>query len=485
MKKETLEAVSISQKFPLCVDLDGTLVKTDILFESVLALLKITPLCILLFPLWLLKGKAHFKRQIARRVTLDVARLPYNQDLLKYLAQEHRAGRRILLVTASDANIAQQIANHLGLFTSVIASDGMNNLAGDKKLQAIEAYIGPGRFAYAGNDRIDLAVWKGASSAILVNASDDVVRTAQKVANVSHIFRTPRTRLRAFIQAIRVHQWVKNALIFVPLIVSHQVGNQDHVLNATLAFFAFSLCASGTYLLNDLLDLEADRSHHKKKYRAFAAGDLPIKFGLVASPLFSMAGLALSLLLPAPFTLVLVIYFMLTLGYSFYLKHTVLIDVILLAGLYTIRIMGGGAAIDVTISKWLLLFSLFFFLSLAFLKRFSELQELRSEGKDNSVSRDYFASDLSQVASMGVASGYIAVLVYTLYISSVEVKGLYGFPEVLWLICPIILYWISRMWLLAHRGQMHHDPVVFTIRDKVSYALGGACAIIMWFATGW
>jgi len=485
MKKEALESIPIPQECPLCVDLDGTLVKTDILFESVLALLKSNPLCILLLPIWFLKGKAHFKRQIAQRVTLDVTCLPYNQDLLTCLTREHRAGRKIFLATATDATIAQQIANHLGLFTSVIASDGVNNFKGHQKLQAIKDYIGPGRFSYAGNDKIDLAVWKGSHSAILVNASEDTVRKARKVANVSDIFPNRQWHFGAFIKAIRVHQWVKNVLILVPLIVSHQVGNYDYLLNAMVAFIAFSLCASGTYILNDLLDLEADRHHPQKKTRAFAAGDLPIKLGMITSPLFSMAGLALSLLLPAPFTLVLVIYFMLTLGYSFYLKHTVLIDVILLAGLYTIRIVGGGAAIDVTISKWLLLFSLFFFLSLAFLKRFSELQELRSEGKDNSVSRDYFASDLSQVASMGVASGYIAVLVYTLYISSVEVKGLYGFPEVLWLICPIILYWISRMWLLAHRGQMHHDPVVFTIRDKVSYALGGACAIIMWFATGW
>lgn len=484
MKKEALESIPIPQEYPLCVDLDGTLIKTDILFESALALLKTNPLYIFLLPLWLLKGKAHLKEQIARRVTLDVACLPYHEDLLTYLTREHRAGRSIVLVTGADARIAQQIANHLGLFTSVIASDGVNNLTGHRKLQAIENQFGATPFAYAGNGKIDLTVWKDSQSAILVNSTDRLVRIARTMSNVTHVFPNGKTRVRALIEAIRVHQWVKNGLIFVPLVVSHNVGNMDLLINAIVAFVSFCLCASGTYLLNDLLDLEADRHHHAKKYRAFAAGDLPITYGLVTSPLLTIAGLSLSVLLPPSFTVILSIYVLLTLSYSFHLKHIVVMDVIILAALYTIRIVAGGIAINVDISKWLLLFSLFFFLSLAFVKRLIELRDLRNEGKDGSISRDYSVMDISQIASLGTASGYIAILVYAFYINSVDVKALYPFPERLWLIVPLILYWISRMWVLAHRGQIHHDPVVFTIRDKVSWVIGALCATIMVFARG-
>lgn len=484
MKKEALQSIPIPRECPLCVDLDGTLVKTDLLFESVLALLKTNPLYIFSLPMWLLKGKAHLKEQIALRVTLDVACLPYHEDLLTYLTGEHRAGRRIVLVTGADVNVAKQIASHLGLFTSVIASDGVNNLTGRRKLQAIENQFGASPFAYAGNGKIDLTVWKSASSAILVNPTARLVRMARKVGNVTHVFPNGKTRVRALIEAIRVHQWVKNVLIFVPLIVSHQVGDPGRLLDAMLAFLAFCFCASGTYLLNDLLDLEADRHHHAKKHRALAAGDLPIKYGLIASPLLTITGLTLSLLLPSSFTVILIIYVLLTLSYSFHLKHVVVMDVILLAALYSIRIVGGGVAINVVISKWLLLFSLFFFLSLAFVKRLIELQNLRNEGKDVSISRDYCVMDIAQIANLGTCSGYIAILVYALYINSEEVKVLYAFPERLWLIVPLILYWISRIWILAHRGQIHHDPVVFTICDKVSVIIGALCATIMVFARG-
>jgi len=477
-------ALQSSEEPPLCIDLDDTLVKTDTLLESMLLLLKKKPVYVLLMPLWLLKGKSYLKQQIAQRVVLNVALLPYHSALLDYLMEQWRSGRKILLTTAADTSIANQIAEHLGIFHAVLATNGTPNLAGRAKLREIQNYLGSSEFVYAGNAKVDLPIWRTSKRAIIVNAPDRLVQTVSKVANVSHLFKEENNRLRRFISAIRPHQWVKNALVFIPLAAGHQIINPDRLLAAVLAFVAFSLCSSGVYLLNDLLDLEADRLHSSKQHRPFACGDLPVKVGLLVFPLFVFAGIGLSLLLPFDFTMILCAYFALTLAYSFYVKRIVILDVMLLALLYTLRMVAGGVATNIHITNWLLVFSMFFFLSLALLKRYSELHAIVRCAKETDQSRGYSTSDIDQLASMGSASGYITALVLGLYINSEDVKSLYAYPELLWLICPLILYWISRAWLIARRGAMDDDPVVFAVRDRASYLVGTLAVIIILLAIG-
>jgi 4-hydroxybenzoate polyprenyltransferase len=470
------ESVVRSDK-PLCVDLDGTLVRTDTFLESVLLLLGRKPL--LIFPLfgWLWRGKAYFKARVSERTALDPALLPYSAELLEFLRRERARGRYLVLATASNEQFAQRVAAYLGLFDAVVASNQTDNLLGARKLAALEARFGKNGFAYAGNARVDVPIWSHADHAILVNTSRAVQRTVEsRQIRVAHVFSNPARRLRALVRAARPYQWMKNLLIFIPLVVGHKLRDVPRVEAALGAFAAFSLCASAVYFLNDVLDLEADRRHESKKNRPFASGDLPLWAGLLAAPLLAAASLGLAWLVNGPFALFIAAYFAANLVYSAFLKRLPLMDVIFLAGLYTLRIGAGGAAADITISPWLLGFSMFFFLSLALVKRFAELRALETGRR---AARGYVAMDLAQLNTFGTASGYIAVLVFALYINSPDVRILYSRPLLLWAICPLLVYWISRVWLLANRGEFHEDPVLFALKDKTSYMIGILVAIAM------
>jgi len=468
---------------PLCVDLDGTLIKTDILLESVLGLLKTKPSYILLIPFWLLKGKAFIKKAIADLIIVDVNSLPYYSRFLEFLYEEHRKGRKLVLVTATDIRIARQIASHLGIFSEVIGSNGETNLSGKEKVDVLDRRYGRQGYDYAADSYTDLKVWAHANRAILVNSCQHLNNSVRKIVSVSRVFNDRPKFLPTLFRAIRVHQWAKNALIFVPLIVSHNLTKPALVLNALLAFLAFSLSASSAYLLNDLIDLEADRHHPKKMHRPFASGDLSLKVGYVAIPCFFVSSLVIGLRFSFSFFLLLLLYFILATAYSLYFKQFALVDVILLAGLYTLRIYAGGTAISVVPSEWLLAFSMFIFLSLALLKRFSELKLMIQTNKDSAEGRGYGTSDLGYVANVGLICGCMAVLVMALYISSKEVTVLYDRPDLLWLICPMMLYWITRAWLLANRGKIHEDPLLFALRDRTSYVLVVATGIIMILAS--
>ncbi len=451
---------------PLCVDLDGTLIKTDLLLESLLLLVKHQHRCLWQLPFWLLKGKAHFKREVTERVDLDVTTLPYREELLSFLEAEHLAGRKLMLATAADHHVATRVAEHIGLFDQVVASDGAVNFSGSEKLRALQKVFPEGAFVYAGDALVDLNVWRGAAGAVVIG--DRLASKVEGVAPVERVFPLER-RGRALLSAMRLHQWVKNSLIFVPLFLAHQLSAPS-LLAAGLAFLSFGLCASAVYLMNDMLDLEADRHHVRKRFRPFAAGTLPLKVGFLLVPGLLAASVLVALALPPLFLGVLAGYFAVTSAYSFHLKRVVVLDVIVLALLYTVRIIAGAAALTLPISPWLLAFSTFFFLSLAFVKRFSEL---RASNGETPSGRGYRAEDLEGLADLGSASGYVSVLVVALYINSPAVSQLYRAPLLLWLLCPLLLYWVSRVWLLARRGQMHDDPVVFALRDRVSYLVGG------------
>jgi 4-hydroxybenzoate polyprenyltransferase len=456
---------------PLVVDLDGTLIKTDLLVESVCSRLAQEPLSLFVLPFWLLKGRAHLKREIAQRVQLDAALLPYRTELVDYLRAEHDKGRAIVLATASDERFAKQVADHLKVFDTVLASDGITNLAAERKRERLVAQFGEKGFDYVGNESHDLAVWSSARKAIVVNPKPRLKRAVVKVAPFESVFEEPGASVGEYFRALRPQQWLKNILIFVPLLAAHLFSEPVLVATTVVAFMAFCCCASSGYLINDLCDLPADRHHPSKRLRPFASGRLPPVYGLAMAPALVVLGCLLSWLVSWLLVGFLLLYLTLTVAYSLRLKKVVLLDVFLLACFYTLRIIAGGIAAAVPLSVWLLAFSMFLFLSLAFIKRYAELVIMRSVDGDHAQARSYELSDAELLAIEGTASGYAAVLVLSLYIASGAVKVLYSTHLILWLVCPMLLYWIGYLWMVAHRGKMHHDPLVFAVRDGTSRIL--------------
>jgi 4-hydroxybenzoate polyprenyltransferase len=448
-------AVTVSQaQPPLCVDLDGTLIKSDVLLESVLVLLKKNPLYLFVLPLWLMRGKAALAAQVAARITLEPAALPYNRALVDWLRQEHAAGRSIWLCTTTNDRLSAAIATHLGIFDGVLANDPASR-------------FGASGFDYCDNESRDVAVWRHENGA----------------KKVLQAFPSRTSPLRAAFKALRPHQWAKNVLILVPLLAAHLHSVAGtRLIQTAVAMVAFCLCASSVYVLNDLLDLPADRAHARKSRRPFAAGDLSIGTGLIMAPALLITAIALAAFLPSKFQLVFATYYVVTASYSFGLKGIVLVDALLLAGLYTLRIIAGAAASEVPLSFWLLLFAVFLFLSLAFVKRFAELEALRRQQRLRAAGRGYHVEDLSLLQSLGIASGYMSVLVLALYINSPEIQALYERPKFIWMLCVLMLYWISRVWMKAQRGRMHDDPVVFALKDRVSLAIGLIAAVTVFAA---
>jgi 4-hydroxybenzoate polyprenyltransferase/phosphoserine phosphatase len=467
---------------PLCVDLDGTLIRSDLLHESALRLLRGGPHLVLALPLWLASGKAGLKRRIAGHVTLDVGSLPYDEEVVEWIRGERAAGRRVVLCTASDASYAKAVADHLGLFDDVIASDGQTNVSAGRKAALLAERFGDGGFDYAGNSRDDLPVWDRARRAILVGAPAALRTEAQRRFTVAREFERPAPGPLVWLRAMRLHQWLKNLLVFLPLAGAHRLLNAPLFGEAMLAFLAFGLCASGVYILNDLMDLESDRRHPRKRRRPFAAGAISLLAGALFGALLLNAALAIGLAVTPAFVGWLAAYFGVTLAYTFFLKRRVIVDCLTLGGLYTLRIVAGGAAVGIAPSFWLLAFSLFLFLSLAFVKRYSELMVLAKAEQTSAHGRGYQAGDLSIVQTMGVASGFTAVMLMALYINGDTVARLYSRPDVLWMTIPVLLYWVSRMWMQAHRGNMEDDPVVFAVKDKYSLACGALFVAVLWAA---
>lgn len=466
----------------LCVDLDGTLIRSDVLVESALALMRADAGMAIRLPFWLLRGKAYLKERIAAHADIDVRLLPYDERVLQLIEERRSAGHRIVLATATHRKFAQQIADHLGVFDEVIATEGQSNLSGARKRARLVDRFGERGFDYVGNSRDDLDVWASAGVGFVANAAPGVAEQASHAVRVEKVFES-RNRGSAYLRQVRLHQWAKNVLIFIPLILAHQTSNAALLWPTVLAFIAFGFTASSVYVLNDLLDLEADRHHVRKRHRPLAAGHIPITHGVLLAPLLLASALFISLWLPWLFLATLCSYYALTVAYSAYLKRREMLDVVTLAGLYTSRILAGAAVTGVPLSFWLLAFSLFFFLSLALVKRYSELVVMRGQGLLEAKGRGYQVADLSMLSSLGAASGYIAVLVMALYINSPEVRMLYAHPEVLWLSCPALLFWVGRIWILAHRGSVHDDPVVFALRDRWSQVLGIFLLVILVAAT--
>ena len=474
--QEVLPGVS---RRPLCVDLDGTLVKSDTLMDSLLLLVRTRPLAALGVPFWLLRGKAAVKAEIGARVSLDVHHLPYNRSVIEYLETERGAGRKVYLTTGADQELARRIADHLGLFADVLASDGQTNLTAGNKLDGLRRTFGEEGYDYIGNAAPDLPLLQHAGVAMIANPAATLrSRLRSRGVTVQREFEDRTSRTKAVFKAIRLHQWAKNILIFVPMLLAH-VLRAAVFADAAIAFVSFSLCASSTYIANDLLDVEADRRHPKKRARPFASGDLSVATGILMSAVLLAGSLAISAaLLPRKFILWLLLYLVATLCYSLVLKRAVLVDVILLSGLYTVRLLAGASATQVEISPWLASFSVFFFLSLAMVKRFSELQNARAAGQSPANGRGYLLGDIEQLRNFGTSSAYASVVVFSFYIGAHEVSSLYRHPDRLWLVTPLLIFWVSRVWLIASRGQLDEDPVIFAVTDRLSLLTGVVVAAI-------
>ena len=464
-------ASSPATEAPLFVDLDGTLIRSDLLLEGVLGLLRHNPLKACLLPIWLIGGKPHLKQQVALHADIDAAGLPYDEPFLEFLKAEHARGRILVLATASHRRYAEQVARHLGIFAAVLATEGATNLSGAMKLRAILAYTGGRDFEYAADARRDVAIWRRAQGAVVVNASPRVLDQAQRVTRVTRVFKAPVAGWRPYLQALRVHHWAKNLLLFVPLLTAHQWANTHALWQLAPAFLAFSLCASGVYVLNDLLDAPADRLHPRKRGRPVAAGAISPAHAAVLALLLPLASLLIAASMPLKFMWALLAYLVLATGYSLYLKRHALVDVLVLAGLHTLRVAAGAIAIEVPLSFWLLAFSVFLFFSIALVKRCAELRVAGRVPGTGIAGRDYSAGDLPQLRGLGMASGYVAVLVFALYLNSADVAARYTHPDWLWLSCPALLYWISRAWIREGHGEMHDDPLIYALRDPASYAV--------------
>lgn len=467
---------------PLFVDLDGTVIKTDLLFESILLLLKKNLLLGLLLPFWLFKGRAYLKHQLAQRVSIPVELLPLNAEFIHYLQQEANLGRNIILISASNQIPVRQISDHLGLFIDAIGSDENHNLKSKNKLTRILLLNPVGGFIYAGNSRDDLAVWREANEIILVNCAPSLASSLRHDPKLTQYFDTRISPWRKFWQAIRPHQWLKNTLLFLPLILSHQLNQANLVLQAGVAVISFSLVASSVYLLNDMLDLNSDRQHQTKKRRPFASGDLSLVYGYLGAPLLLICGISIALVLPMQFVLVLLAYWLLTSFYSFYLKGLFLLDVLTLASLYTWRVIAGSAAISVVTTFWLLAFSFFLFLGLAMVKRYTEFSRLQTIGKTSIEGRGYTVKNLKTLSTIGGLSSLIAVAVFAFYINAPNTTELYDRPLVLWLICPLLLYVLWRIWGLAREEKLDEDPVLFALSDRRSQLIAALCGLLIWLA---
>ncbi|MEK6763154.1 MAG: UbiA family prenyltransferase [Nitrospirota bacterium] len=452
---------------PLVVDLDGTLTPADTLVESLIQLIKRTPLSLLLLPFWFLKGRAAFKDAVASRTSIAVDRLPYHESLLAYLLSEKKKGRRIILATAAHKSIAEGVSAHLGLFDHVLATDAGRNLKSKAKLEAIREEVGE-KFVYAGDSHADIPIWRGAQAAILVGVSSGLTESIRRYVPIEQEFPTEAIGLAVWLRALRVYQWLKNMLLFVPALTSFSFMEMGGLTTVVVAFLAFSFAASATYIVNDLWDLENDRAHRRKRLRPFASGTIPILYGLAVAVSALFLAFVLAMYVSTGFFQILLLYVVLTSVYSWVLKEYVLIDVLLLSLLYTLRILAGSIAIGVTASSWLLAFSVFMFLSLALVKRCAELVSLDQIGGKGTRGRDYRVTDLVVLWPLGVGAALSAVVVFGLFISAPQTQVRYATPQLLWLVAIGLTYWLSRLWIKTSRGEMHDDPMIYAISNPNS-----------------
>lgn len=470
------EAAVLLGKPVLVVDLDGTLLRTDMLFETFWSAFGRSWKSLFRAGRAVLKGKAALKRRLVQDGTVDIATLPYDPEVIAYIQRWRAEGGRTALVTASDEQIAQGIGTHLGIFDDVYGSDGHRNLKGPDKAAFLMDHYATDGFAYMGDAKADMPVWAAADHAITVNIAKGLQKRVNALSPTAEHLSTVPASLKPYLKALRPHQWLKNILVFLPMLAAHQY-DATTIMQSALAFVAFSMIASAGYVFNDLLDLAADRAHPRKRLRPFASGALPIAHGSWLGAGMLVAGFTIAASMSVYLFLTLLAYFVITMAYSLDLKRRMVVDICTLAGLYTMRLAAGGVATGLTLSVWLMAFSIFFFLALAAVKRQAELIDTAKRGKLSASGRGYLVDDLPIMSQVAISAGFVSVLVMALYVNSPSVTSLYSFPQALWAVCLILLYWITRIVMMTHRGWMHDDPVVFAAKDRISQFCGVAIVV--------
>jgi 4-hydroxybenzoate polyprenyltransferase len=471
-------AQQIQRDVPLAVDLDETLISTNSLHETCLS-------CLRLRPHWpalsqaLLRGKAAFKREVASRIDFEPALLPYNHALLEYLRCEKQAGRRLGLFTASDQIVADKVADHLGLFDVACGSDGVTNLNGAKKAAAIRTLLGE-RFAYAGDAAADKPIFECAETVVLVGDIPFLKQLLPTDKTIEATFPAAPSTLRMWVKQLRIHHWMKNILVFAAPLFAFKIGSPEILLQAVALFLAMGCLASATYVVNDLLDLATDREHRTKRFRPLAAGVIPVRQAALAAATMVATMIVLASFLSWSVVAALGVYFVMTMAYSFGLKRQPIIDVIVLAGLFTLRVLAGGALLSQPTSPWLLTFSMLFFIGLAILKRYVELSQLVAAGGNDVEVRGYTVKDIPLLLASGIASGFASIVIFTLYMTQEQYpRQIYRHPQFLWLLMPLILVWILRIWHLAVHGRVNDDPLLFAFRDRFSLGLVACGALVL------
>ncbi len=465
----------------MVIDLDDTLIRTDTLFTLLVKCLRQRPLYFfVLIKELLLCGRSALKNRLSAEFPIDTETLPYRSSIIN-LCTEHKSKsplNKVILASAADQSIVNNVAIKLNFFDISLGSTRELNLKSAKKLEAIQKIIQNQPFTYVGDSSADIPIWKVSSRGILINPSTKVVQAVKSMGIPFEVIRDRPNLLTLVAKQMRLHQWVKNTLVCVPFIAAHKLNDFRLWVVALAAFFSFSLLASAVYVLNDLIDVESDRKHPSKCNRPFASGLLPIQVGFLLLPSLILGALLIAYFLPIKFVGIACLYFVLNLLYSFYWKEQIILDVILLGSFYTLRILAGGYATETQVSAWLLSFSTFFFFGLAMVKRYTEILKLR-DGHKNPFGRGYCREDYLPVFVLGVGSSLLALLVLSLYFNSTDVAALYSHSKRMWLLVPLLLFWTSRLWLLAHRGNINDDPVVFAIRDRVSWLTGVMFTIVL------
>ncbi len=464
---------------PLVIDLDGTLSVVDNLVEALTTLFLKRPAAIPGMLAALLKGRHVLKDYLARLGCYQPEHIPLREDLVRFLVEQHEAGREIHLVTASPQSVADSIASRVRIFTSAVGSTRTNNLKGRAKLSRLKELF-PDGFVYAGNDRSDLAVWKESEGVIVAGSQAGVVRAAGQIGvPVEAYFPDQKTGLRVWAKAIRMHQWAKNALMFVPLILSHQYGDPVAFVTITLGFICMGLVASATYILNDLSDLSADRRHHSKRHRPIASGLVSAQRAIVVGLALGLIGLTGAFALNLWFAMQVLAYVALTLAYSLRLKAVAMLDVFALGMLFTLRILMGATILGIVMSPWLLVFSMFFFFSLSTAKRHVEIVRAVQRGETGRINgRGYQVEDAPLTLALGIASSLAATTLMFLYVvNDAYPHEHYKNPEWLLGIAFLVFLWTGRVWMKSHRGRLDDDPVVFALKDPTSWTIGGAILV--------
>jgi 4-hydroxybenzoate polyprenyltransferase/phosphoserine phosphatase len=466
-------------------DLDGTLLATDTFVETLAAYLLRNPWYAPRILFWLLRGRAHCKGRLAAAIDPGTFQWPVRADVESLIKKAKNDGRPVILATAAHRLVADAVAARLGYFDAVLATDGDINLKGHRKRQAIREWMasaGHDTFSYAGDSSADLPIWADADEAIVVQPTATLRKRVETLGKPVFVVGETTPLTGGLLAACRPYQWSKNVLLFVPMLLA-QKFDLTTLAHVVVAFIAFSACASAIYIWNDIGDLQFDRTHPRKRFRPFASGTVPISWGAVCCMFLLIgAGLLGALILPPAFLLVVIVYLIANVGYTIWLKQIPIVDVMMLACMYALRLEAGAAAADVPLSSWTLTFALFFFTSLAFAKRHAELRRISGEAGGKALGRGYVVDDIGLIEQAGISSGCVSVLVMALYMNSDQMRLLWGDSRLLWPICPLTLYWVTRLWLLARRGKLDEDPILFALRDRVSLGIFAAIALLICIA---